>query len=80
MQARIEILHGRESIRKVLQNDGWKIDRAGGEATYLARHPIITDEASARGRIRAGDPNLRPAHWWERLLFWHRFPPCSPGT
>jgi len=51
MSVRIEILHDGESIRKQLRHHGWQIDRAGGEATYLARHPHITDEASARSRL-----------------------------
>jgi hypothetical protein len=29
--------------------------------------------------ILANDPNLRRAHWWERLLFWHRFPARTSG-
>jgi hypothetical protein len=51
MCVRIEILHDRESIRKLLQREGWHIERVGGEATYSARHPTITDEASARFRL-----------------------------
>ena len=51
MHVSIEILHDDESIRKLLHHHGWQIDRAGGEATYLARHPHITDEASARSRL-----------------------------
>ena len=30
--------------------------------------------------IAADDPNVRSIHWWERLLFWHRFPLRTPGT
>ena len=35
-----------------------------------------------RGKQRtlaADDPSLRRAHWWERLLFRNRFPPCVPA-
>ena len=51
MRVRIEILHDYENIRKLLKHHGWRIDRAGGKATYLVRHPTITDEASARSRL-----------------------------
>jgi hypothetical protein len=61
MRVRIEILHDRESIRKLLQHDGWRIDQAGGEATYFARHPTITDEASARGRLNQSGLLTSPA-------------------
>ena len=27
--------------------------------------------------VDADDPNLRPARWWERLLFRDRFPPVQ---
>jgi hypothetical protein len=48
MQVHIEILRDRENIRKLLQHHGWQFDRAAGEATYLVRHPTVSDEVSAR--------------------------------
>ena len=51
MYVRIEILHDRENIRKLLKHGGWQVDPAGGEAIYSARHPTSTDEASARWRL-----------------------------
>jgi hypothetical protein len=51
MRVRIEILHDCENFRKLLKHHGWRFDRAGGKATYLVRHPTITDEASARSRL-----------------------------
>jgi hypothetical protein len=29
--------------------------------------------------LAAADPALRRAHWWERLLFGHGFPPPTPA-
>jgi hypothetical protein len=29
--------------------------------------------------IKADDLGLRRARWWERLLFWNRFPPWKPA-
>jgi hypothetical protein len=51
MRMHIEILHDLENITKLLHRHGWHIDRANGEATYLVRHPTISDEASARRRL-----------------------------
>ena len=39
---------------------------------------VVRTRRGKQHTIRAGDPNLRRVHWWERLLFWHRFPPCTP--
>jgi hypothetical protein len=38
---------------------------------------VVRTRRGKQHAIRASDPNLRRAHWWERLLFWHRFPRCS---
>ena len=51
MYVHIEILHDRESIRKLLKHDRWHFDPAGGEESFLAYHPTVTDEASARCRL-----------------------------
>jgi hypothetical protein len=61
MHVRIEILHDRENIRKLLQHHGWQIDRASREATYWARHPTIIDEASARHRLNESGLLTSPA-------------------
>jgi hypothetical protein len=53
MNVRIEMLRDRERIRKLLRRHGWRLDRADGEASYLARHPAVTDRASARDRLDA---------------------------
>lgn len=58
---------------------------AGDEYTYLVDKFWIVVVANAgmltlrtrRGKqhvVSAADPNLRPAHWWERLLNRGRFP------
>jgi hypothetical protein len=35
---------------------------------------VVRTRKRKQHTIAADDPNLRRAHWWERLLFWHRFP------
>ena len=39
---------------------------------------VVRTRRGKQHTLAANDPNLRPARWWERLLFWHRFPPCTP--
>jgi hypothetical protein len=39
---------------------------------------VVTTRRGKRHTVAAGDPNLRHARWWERLLLWHRFPTASP--
>ncbi len=36
---------------------------------------VVLTRKGKQHTIAATDPNLRRAHWWERLLFGHRFPP-----
>ncbi|HTU19954.1 MAG TPA: hypothetical protein VMG10_17960 [Gemmataceae bacterium] len=48
----------------------WRVDAVQPDNTLVVR--------TRRGKqhtIAANDPNLRRAHWWERLVFSHRFPP-----
>ena len=40
---------------------------------------VVRTRKGKQHTIAADDPNLRRAHWWERLLFRHRFPPRAPG-
>jgi hypothetical protein len=40
---------------------------------------VVRTRKGKQHTIAASDPNLRRTHWWERLLFWHRFPPHTPG-
>lgn len=35
---------------------------------------VVRTRRGKQHTIAADDPNLRRAHWWEWLLFWHRFP------
>jgi hypothetical protein len=47
----------------------------------LAGHRIVV--LTKRGRqhtLEAEDPALRRAHWWERLLLRHRFPPLDQAS
>jgi hypothetical protein len=41
---------------------------------------VVRTRKGKRHTVAAGDPNLRSAHWWERLLFWDRLPPRTPGV
>ena len=47
-----------------------------------AVHPdgmlVVCTRRGKRHTVAADDPALRPAHWWERLLFRHRFPALTP--
>jgi hypothetical protein len=40
---------------------------------------VVRTRKGKQHTLVASDPNLRRAHWWERLLFWHRCPPRTPG-
>ena len=53
----------------------WRVVAVRPDGTLVVR--------TRRGKqhtVAAGDPNLRSAHWWERLLFWDRLPPRTPGV
>jgi hypothetical protein len=47
----------------------WRVVAVQPNGTIL----VCTRKGKQRS-VAANDPNLRPAHWWERLLLWHRFP------
>ena len=51
MTIHIEMLHRGESIREVLREDGWQVDRADGG--YDAEHPAVQDGPTARARLNA---------------------------
>lgn len=36
---------------------------------------VVLTRRAKQHTLKADDPALRRAYWWERLLFWHRFPP-----
>lgn len=38
---------------------------------------VVRTRRGKQHTIAVNDPNLRRVHWWERLLFGHRFPPRS---
>ena len=40
---------------------------------------VVCTRKGKQHTIAADDLNLRRAHWWEWLLFWHRFPPRTSG-
>jgi hypothetical protein len=41
---------------------------------------VLRTRRGKQHTLAASDPNVRPAHWWERLLFRHRFPPRGTGA
>jgi hypothetical protein len=51
--------------------------------TVIAVEPggevLVCTRRGKRLTIRADDPALRRAQWWERLLFRHRFPAVPTG-
>ncbi len=63
MKVHIEMLHHEEGICNLLRYYGWRLNRAAGEASYSARHPTVTDQATARAHLYAAglltSPNLR---------------------
>jgi hypothetical protein len=61
MIVRIEMLHHREGIRRVLRHHGWRLDQAGSETIYSARHPTVTDQTTARDRLHAAGLLTSPA-------------------
>ena len=43
-------------------------------------HTVVVRTRRGRQRTLADtDAALRRAHWWERLVFRHRFPPLAPA-
>ena len=40
---------------------------------------VLCTRRGKRHTVADNDPALRGAHWWERLLFRHRFPPPAPA-
>jgi hypothetical protein len=52
----------------------WRVVAVHANGTLLVRTRTGKQHA-----IPVSDSNLRRAHWWERLLFWHRLPPGSHG-
>jgi hypothetical protein len=40
---------------------------------------VVRTRKGKQHTVVVGDPSLRRAHWWERLLFSHRLPPRTPG-
>ena len=53
----------------------WVVIGPTGDGRLLLR--------TRRGKTRLmdpDDPDLRPAHWWERLLYRQRFEPVSPAA
>src|SRR5262249_37436501 len=41
---------------------------------------VVRTRKGKEHTIAVDDPNLRRIHWWERLLFWHRFPPRTASS
>jgi hypothetical protein len=39
---------------------------------------VVRTRKGKEHTVAANDPNLRRAHWWERVLCWHRLPPRAP--
>jgi hypothetical protein len=50
MNLHIQTLRHRDSVRRLLLKNGWRLDRASGPH-YSARHPDVTDQQSARHRL-----------------------------
>jgi hypothetical protein len=58
----------------------YSVDKFWRVITVQPNHTLAV--LTRRGKVHeiaADDPALRRAHWWERLLFWYRFPPYTPN-
>jgi hypothetical protein len=69
--------HARD-IQPALHGDSYSysVDKFWRVIDVLHNNTLVV--LTRRGKqhtITANDPALRRAHWWERLLFWQRFPP-----
>ena len=49
MRIRLRFLRDARVIEEMLENDGWKLERE--QESVSAKHPDISDEASARSRL-----------------------------
>ena len=62
MRVHLRFLRHPQQLRQALQNDGWQLETEKDEC-LLARHPQVSDEPAARGRLhRLGlliSPSLR---------------------
>ncbi len=47
--------------------------------SVLPQQVVVRTRRGRQRTLAADDPALRRAHWWERLLFRHRFPPLTPA-
>jgi hypothetical protein len=47
----VELLRQHESIRRLLQDNGWRLDRR--RHGFTARHRAVRDEAAARQNLQA---------------------------
>ena len=51
MQVSIELLANHESVRSVLQRDGWHVQPEAQANAVRARHPEVREENAARQRL-----------------------------
>src|SRR5690348_10438446 len=70
--------HHARDIRPALHGDSYTylVEKYWRVVAVQPDHTLVV--RTRRGKLHtlaANDPNLRRAHWWERLLLWHRFPP-----
>ncbi len=56
-----------------LVNKVWRV-----EAVQPDNRLVVRTRKGKQHVIAANDTNLRRLRWWERLFFWHRFPPRTP--
>jgi hypothetical protein len=52
MKLHIEMLQNGQAIGEMLREHGWRLDKAGA-SSYLAVHPDVVDQATARHRLHA---------------------------
>ena len=69
-----------KDIQPALHGDSYSyvVEKIWRVVAVQPDHKLVV--RTRRGKLHtlvASDPNLRRAHWWERLLFRHRFPLCT---
>ena len=67
-----------KDIQPALHGDSYSyvVEKFWRVVAVQSDHKLVV--RTRRGKLHSlfsNDANLRKAHWWERLLFRHRFPP-----
>jgi hypothetical protein len=56
------------------------VDKFWGVAASESGHVILVTRRGKQHTVNCNDPNLRPARWWEKLIYRSRFPQLDSAT